>query len=187
MDAVLIVFSVLLALTIDKAVEAWQIRKQKNAARSAIMTELGRNEKLVQALLTNHREILARIEQIESDENDSTRIKLLSKKHFDVWVLTDGKSLAPEFASHTAWETARVTGIIAEFDYEEIEALTRIYNQQDIIFRGTLSGIVDLLFQRETNDLKNLDETLQQFKTRIGEIILQERALLGMYEAARTN
>ena len=182
MDAILIVFSVLLALTIDKSVEVWQTRKQKAAALEAIHSELARNEKIVRSMYDNHLKILARIEDFESGKNDSLRAKLRDAGHFDLWILTNGKSIAPEFASNTAWETARVTGIMSEFDYSEIEELTRIYAQQHIIFSGTLAGIVDVLFQRETNDIKNFDGTLLQFKVRFKEMVDQERSLLAMYE-----
>ena len=84
--------------------------------------------------------------------------------------------------SSTAWETARYTGIIAEFDYAEVEKLTRIYTVQDVIFKGTLASILDFLFQRETHDLQNLDSYLLQLKLQFTEITDQEYYLKALYE-----
>lgn len=181
-EALMIVFSVLVALGINKTVEVWQTRKQTETARTAIRKELERNEELVRWMVNKHEKVLKHITDIESGKNDSLKARLLSGKHFDFWVLTENETIAPEFASNTAWETARVTGLISEFAYSEIEDLTRIYAQQEIIFRGTLSGIIDLFFDRETSDLKNFDQTLVQFKVRFTELIAQEKSLVAMYE-----
>lgn len=183
-DALLIVFSILLALMIDKSVESWQTRKRKNSAKEAIQLELRRNEEIVKAMHETHLAILKRIDDLFV--NDSLRKALRGNAYFDFGTMTDKKSIAPEFASNTAWETARTTGIITEFDYAEIESLTRIYAQQDIVFKGTLMSIVDVLFQRETNDMKNLDATLVQFKLRFEEISAQEATLLWLYEGRRS-
>lgn len=179
-DAVLIVFSILLALMIDKSVETWQTRNRENDARAAIQQELSRNEEIVRSMFDIHLDILKRIDSLM--ENESLRKALKTKSFFDFAVVTGKQSIAPEFASNTAWETSKTTGIITEFEYTEIEKLTRIYAQQDIVFRGTLVSIVDLLFQRETNDMNNLDGTLIQFKLRFAEIAAQERTLLWLYE-----
>lgn len=179
-DAILIVFSILLALMIDKSVEAWQTNQMERSAREAIQQELARNEEIVRSMHDIHQSILERIDEIF--ENDSVQKALRTGAYFDFVMVTGKQSIAPEFASNTAWETARTTGIITEFEYAEIEKLTRIYAQQDVVFRGTLVSIVDLLFQRETHDIKNFDTTLMQFKLRFSEIAAQERTLLWLYE-----
>jgi hypothetical protein len=186
-DAFLIIFSVLFALMLNKSFEAYQIRKQARAAHEAIQKELLANESIVNALLETHLSILNTVDSLIAGKNDSLHRAIAGSKYFDVWMLTSNKSIIPAFPSATAWETARSTGIISEFDYSEVVELTRIYTQQEIIYNGTLKSIVDLIFERETNDLKELDATLFQLSIRFKEMSLQERTLKNYLANWRNN
>jgi hypothetical protein len=181
-EALLIIFSVLLALMLNKAYDSYQIRKQKEVARQSIVKELSKNAAIIHAMYDNHQNIKARLTSLVDHKNDSLRNELLAYEYFNHWIVTDQKSIAPEFVSNTAWETARSTGIIAEFDYAEVEKLTRIYTMQDVIFKGTLASILEFLFQRETHDLRNLDSSLLQLKLRFTEITDQEYYLKTLYD-----
>lgn len=180
-EGLLIIFSVLLALMLNKTFENYQIKKQKEVAKEAIMKELNKNAAIIHAMYDHHQNIIKRLTSLVDGKNDSLRNELLTYQYFNHWVVTE-KSIAPEFVSSTAWETARYTGIIAEFDYAEIEKLTRIYTMQDVIFKGTLVSILDFLFQRETHDLQHLDSSLLQLKLRFTEITDQEYYLKTLYE-----
>lgn len=84
--------------------------------------------------------------------------------------------------SSTAWETAKSTTIIEEFDFEMIESLTRAYEHQNFLTDKTLNGIVNTYFERDSHELKNIDSTLKQFLIRFNELTAQERLLLKIYE-----
>jgi hypothetical protein len=71
-------------------------------------------------------------------------------------LLTTERPIYNEVLGSTAWETARSTGIIEEFNFESIEFLTRVYGVQDLVLNNSLKGIAEVYFERESHDVKIL-------------------------------
>ncbi len=88
---------------------------------------------------------------------------------------------------NTAWETAKTTGIISEFDYEITENLTRVYSFQDYFSDKTMIKIVDLFFDSETYKTENLETVVFQLMLRTNELTGQELLLEQFYEEAIEN
>jgi hypothetical protein len=182
-EAFLIVFSVLLALFLNKVFENQKVNRQERIARESLVRELTHNLRVTEDILRLHNSILTRIDSIEGVP-DSDLGQLFSNQHLDLGKLTGGESLMKELLTSTGWETARSTGIIAEFEYSEVENLTKVYALQDIVLNKTLAGIAEVLFKTETHDPTNIEATLLQLRLRFHELVGQENILIPSYKAA---
>lgn len=183
-EGLLIVFSVLFALFINKAFENHQIQQKKSIARESMLKELRRNEAILNNWKGKHLEIRQRIASILEGENDSLRNELQQYDFLNLGVLTNNQSLIDAILTQTAWETAKTTGIITEFDYESIQRLTQVYTMQEVLTDRTVAKILDYYFATESHDLNNLDKTLVQLQLRFWELTGQEELMTELYSKA---
>lgn len=119
-ESALIVFSVLLALYVNRWAENQRTEEQKRVALERIAKELENNQALMKDAHQVHKRILINLEKASLDENDSLRIYLAHQKYFDEKItgfLTNGNPFYRQFPSSTSWNAAEATGIVAEFDY----------------------------------------------------------------------
>lgn len=181
-EGILIVFSVLFALFIDNYAQRLKVEKQKKLAIERIKLELSQNQKIAKGWLVHHGKILERIKNLMKLPDDSLKKEFSKDNYLTFELLTNGKSFNNDLLSSTAWETAKSTGIIEEFDFELIESLTLMYEFQNILITTTLNGIVNTYFERDSHEFKNLDSTLKQFLIRFNDLTAQERFLLKIYE-----
>ena len=182
-EAFLIVFSVSLALFLNKVFENQKINQQERIARESLAKELVHNLRVTTDIIKVHKNILARVDSISTAPAVDFG-QLFTDRLLDIGKLTGGEQLMKELLTSTGWETARSTGIISEFDYSEVESLTKVYALQDIVLNKTLTGIVELLFKTETHDPANIEATLLQLRLRFNELIGQENILIESYNAA---
>ena len=180
LEGFLIVFSVLFALFIQNYAEGRKTDKQKVVALERIKREIERNAKVLSEWLPHHQGIHARLTNAVENKNDSLRIKLSLYNLFNFGVLTNDKQIIQTLLGSTAWETARTTGIINEFDFELVEHLTQTYFLQNTLMTS-VNGIAAVYFEASTHDLKNLDTTLKQLEIRFQEITGQENFLNEAY------
>ena len=183
-DGLLIVFSVLFALLINKIYDDYQTTRKKNFALESIRQELSQNLTILQTWKERHSAIGNLLSQLNEGKNDSLKQQFLDYSHFNLGLLTNGESLINEIMINTAWETSRTTGIISEFDFETTEKLTYVYLMQEVMMDRTLNNIIDLYFDMETQKMENLDQVLIQFELRFGELIGQEFLLEHLYTEA---
>lgn len=181
-ESALIVFSVLFALFIDAAAEQATTDRQKRVALERIYNELVTNHKLVTDVIDRHRLVLRNLDHALGNKGDTLWRRLMQKEYLDFQLLSGGKSLYPRFPSRTSWEAALSTGIISEFDYGVVEALTGVYSSQETIGQMTLQKIIDDLFDVEAPD-RGLK--LLKLKLEFEELISQERTLLERIEDSR--
>ena len=99
-------------------------------------------------------------------------------------IITGGESLVDAFLVDTAWESAKATGIISEFDFQVTQELTRVYALQKVILDRTLASILDFYFDTETHDMSNIDRVLVQFQLRFWELTGQEILISNLYARA---
>ena len=180
-EGLLIVFSVLFALFINGVSEDMKMKKQKNIAIENIKRELTKNVKILKNWQSQHKVFDLQVSNLINGKNDSLLNALKKKKYLDFGLITNSKSLINSILTDTAWETAKTTSIIAEFDFELIEELTRTYTLQNIVVEKTLGGITALYFSGDSHNLNKINETLLQFNLRFNELVGQERILEDSY------
>lgn len=184
-EGLMIVFSVLFALFINKAYADYQTTKRKKIALESIRKELAQNEWTVKRWHQQHSQIQERIKTILNQENDSLLQAMKQYKFFNLGILTNDQSLIDGFITNTAWESVKASGIISEFDFMTIQELTRVYSMQEVIMDRTLAQILDYFFDTSAHDMDNLEKNLIQFQLRFIELVGQETLLLELYAAAK--
>lgn len=183
-EGLLIVFSVLFALFINKLYENYKIQTEKEVALESIKKELRENQKILKNWKEKHENISKRIGSLHQEINDSLKREFLRYEYFNLGVLTNNKSLFDKLVSSTAWETAKSTGIISEFDFETTQKLTDVYAQQEVITERTMAKILDLIFDADTHKMENIDLILVQFRLFFSELTGQEYLLDQLYVEA---
>jgi hypothetical protein len=183
-ESLLIVFSVLFALFINKLFDDHKTEQRKQIALESIQKELNRNNDILTEWKTHHIAIRDRITALVEKQNDSLKNILLASSYLDLGLLSDQQSLINDILSDTAWESAKTTGIIEAFNFEQIELLTKVYTMQETLTNKTLMNILDLYFSAETHDMKNLDATLIQLQLRFWELTGQEELMNYLYDEA---
>ncbi|MEQ8360450.1 MAG: hypothetical protein RH860_13245 [Cytophagales bacterium] len=183
-EGFLIVFSVLFALFINQLVDDYKTKKRKIIALESIHKELVQNEEILAKWRDKHVEIRNRISAIMSGEMDSLKIELRQYNYLNLGVLTNNESLIDAILTSTAWESAKSTGIVSEFDFETTQKLTHVYSMQQNITDKTLMKIIDYYFDSDAHDLKEIDRTLLQFQLRFSELTGQENLMAFLYDEA---
>ena len=183
-ESLLIVFSVLFALFINKAFDDYKTRKEKAIAKESIMNELYRNQAILASWKPRHIEIRDRVIDIVEGRGDSLKTELRKYDYFSLGVLTKNESLVDALLTSTAWESAKTTGILSEFDYETIQQLTLVYDMQEVLSERTFANILDYYFDSESHDMQNLDQILVQYQLRFWELVGQEELMTTFYEDA---
>lgn len=179
-EGLLIVFSVLFALFINKAFEDYKTNQKKNIAKESIKKELYRNQAILNKWKEKHLAILSLLE----NQSDSLIAELKKYDYLNLNVLTNNKGLIDAILTNTAWESAKTTGIISEFDYETIQILTLVYDVQEIMTERTIMKIMDCYYDTESHNMENLDKTLVQFQLRFSELTGQEKSMIFLYKEA---
>ena len=187
LEGCLIVFSVLFALFIENFVENIKIRTEEKLALERIKMELERNEKVLSEWIVLHQKVSNRLDGALSGESDSLRTALLKYSSFNFGVLTQNQQIVNTVLTNTAWETAKSTGIIAEFDFELIEHLTQVYSLQNTVMNTTLQNIIQLYFDESSHDMERLDITLKQMDILFRELVGQEKLLASVYDSTVRN
>jgi len=179
----LIVFSVLFALFIDRMAGDAKTNEQKRTSLTRIHKELSENEKLIGEMIALHEVVIQSLNTAISSKEDTLRRQIMQDGYLEYKLLANGRSLFPRYPSSTAWEAAKSTGIISEFDYETIEACTGAYATQEMIVKGTLAKIIEDLFNI---DYAQMDQKLIKLRLEFEEIRRQEKTLQTRLEKAIT-
>ena len=180
-EGFLIIFSVLFALFISGLSDDAKVKKQKKQALDKVRKELVDNQKVLKIWSTRHGKLLARIDSIISGQKPEVKRLMLAGDFVNFQPLMDGP-LINELVSQTAWQAAQSTQIISEFSYENVEQLTLIYALQDIIVNQTVPKVVDAMLSRESQDLANIDATLNQLSLLMQEMVGQEYVQTDLYK-----
>jgi hypothetical protein len=149
--------------------------------------ELERNGKILTEWIDLHQKVSERLAKLSSGEGDSLKKALLKYTSFNFGVLTDNQQIVNTILTNTAWETAKSTGIIAEFDFELIEHLTQVYSLQSTVMNTTLQKIIQVYFDAGSHDMERLDITLKQLDILFHELVGQEKLLATVYDSTITN
>lgn len=183
-EAVLIIFSVLFALLINKWHSNSQLAEQKDIALSSIKKEIAQNKKVIGYWQSKHLPFKEKINAIVEGKNDSLKNELRKYKYLNFAVLIENGTIVDALLANTAWESAKATGILSEFDFDMTRKLTEVYTMQDIIMNKTIDNIVQLYFDPSSHDMTNLESTLIQLQLRLLELTGQEALMDQFYEQA---
>lgn len=129
LEAVSVVFAVLLALAVDE----WRETRSRNAlaerARASILEEIRNNETELRNTRDNNRALLAKIEEAQSQLAQKRNTSL--DFHFEIALL-----------SSSAWNTAQMTQAANHLDFEWLRRISNVYELQ-ALYVTSQSAVVD--------------------------------------------
>jgi len=179
-QVLLIVFSVVLGLYLSERIE--DRKKEKEAARlmSKIKSELNTNKKILDKWVPYHRKV---VEILDSLTNDEIFIEKFINDKTTLYAAFTENTLMAELPTSDAWDIAKAHPLVVNFDYDELLALSRIYNQQESTFES-IPRLIELLLSSNFNAPESAQKNLELFKDKLDDISLRELQLVDYYKNA---
>lgn len=182
-EALLIIFSVLVALGINSAAENRKTRKKKKIAKTSLLKELQSNKEVLKRWQVKHQKVQNRLNALAFGENDSLK-QVLKKYDFMRFDILFGEPLIAEVTYNTAWETLKTSDLLSEFNFSTIQAVSKSYSILDAINDKTLYKIIDSFYDKSSLNTSNFEDTSVQFALMLGELVGQENFLLPTFDVA---
>jgi hypothetical protein len=180
LEAVLIVFSVLLALLLDQALTERRELQAVDELVGHVAEEISGNLEVVNKWLPYHESVIAKIEahlaSTELQEN------LISDAGIDYFVLMEDGVLQ-DFYSVSAWQLALQSEMLSKLDFDTTQKISKGYYSQEHV-DGTLQRLVDFTFSRDSMDKAQLVHSLTLLRRLMQELVGQEYILRKNYEEA---
>jgi len=131
LEAFLIVFSVVLALTLNEWRGSVKEQRQFSAIRQRIQTELIQSKAQVCRMVIEHGALVSHLDSLRKNPRLLRRVVTSDGLDFDVLA---PMGLATNMVyTGSAWQIACNSGLASNFSFEEQDCLPRFYEQQDII------------------------------------------------------
>jgi hypothetical protein len=155
-DALLIVFSVLLALILNEIRNNWQEKRHTRQLLANLRTELQNNKRLLEEQYRYHTGVLRNIDSALVHEPYRNLIFSDDKIHLQV-MAKEGVGLA-DF-DQTAWEIAKANNIVSKIDMETMSLLNNIARQHSRIEKIE-DEVAKVIFAPGSRKKENARETL---------------------------
>ena len=180
LEAVLIVFSVLLALFLDQALTERREQQAVDKLVEHVTEEISGNLGVVNKWLPYHESVIAKIDaHLASTELQKN---LISDTGINYFVLMEDGVLQ-DFYSVSAWQLALQSEMFSKLDIDTTQKIAKGYYSQEYV-DGTLQGLVDFTFSREAMDKEQLVHSLTLLRRLMQELVGQEYTLRRNYEEA---
>ncbi len=180
-EGLLIVFSVLFALFINKTYLDAKTNSAKNNALKQIKTELIDNQKTLNKMMADHSAMLKNINNLINSKNDSIQQIARAKGYLPVYIILDNKSLLEKPLLNSAWSSAQSIGIISEFDFKTLQYINATYELQQLIMNTSIENIAERIYIK-SNDIENTKGLMIELNLRFGNLQGQEYNLENLYK-----
>ncbi len=181
-EAVLIVFTVTLALTLNE----WRSNVKANATKEKVLknivNEIESNKEDLIEKMNYHKETSIRIrdylnnDSLWSTLNPNSGIQAVSQ-------LMPQGILNPNLQSG-AWNSAVLSGVVNSFEYERLFVLSNLYQTQETGVNTTWKVITGFYSDYESFNREKSKQVAMRFQLAIGELYNQEKSLLKDYDLA---
>jgi hypothetical protein len=179
-EAILIVFSVLLALFLDSVIQDRREARTVDELVSHIAGEMRSNLAIVDEWLPYHRSMVDEIDRyLESDE---LQVSLLTADGIDYGRLME-RGLIQDFYSISSWQLAQQSEATSGIDFEVASKISRAYlSQQNVNL--TIQRFSDFFFDRQAHDPDQLANSLRILRNLLQELSGQQSVLQYHYRVA---
>ncbi len=174
----MIVFSVLLALTLNEVRSSLAEKRQTRQILTNVKEEISRNQQIVKKLVTYHQQVAGSVEA--AIENDSIQRQLIGNKGFNFFILAP-KGIIQDKINATSWDIALNSNIAIRTDFKTTLLLTELYDQQKIV-KDAVNALIIIFESREVHKKENMQETLILLRNSINELQGRENSLLFYYK-----
>ena len=180
LEAVLIVFSVLLALYLDNVFEDRRESRTIHELVSHIADEMSSNLATVDEWLPYHRSVIDEIDRyLASDELQQS---LRTADGIDYGRLME-RGLIQDFYSTSSWQIAQQSEMTSRIEFDVTYAVSKAYLSQQYV-DVTLGRFSDFVFERQTHDPEQLVNSLRILRNLLQELAGQEYVLQKNYQEA---
>ncbi len=179
-EGLLIVFSVLFALFINKTYQDAKTNSYKNNALKKIKTELIDNQKILKDWIADHNDILKNLNNL-IENKDSIQKIAETKGYLPLQIILDNKSIVNKPLLNSAWTSAQSIGITSEFDFKTLQYVNATYELQQLIMGTSIENIAERLYLK-SNDIENTKGLLIELRLRFGNLQGQEYSLENLYK-----
>jgi hypothetical protein len=176
-EALLIVFSVILALVLNEYRNGLLEEKELNAILSNVKAEIENNKSIVEELIPYHKK---GIDNLDSILLNNLAIDSVKSRYGLKLLKIFPQGFYRRQVSNSAWEVFKSTGMISKIDIDKAQFLSRLYTQQEIAFLPVFD-IVDFTTERGFLHQEKAEENLIIISRHMEELYGRENALLGMY------
>ncbi len=174
-EFLIVAFGVFLGIYVSELQSEQKLKKEKEASINFILEELSNNKKNLERSINYHQSIKVELDSIAKTFTEKDLFKTyLGNDVFRHHNIKGWEGIALASLENTAFEAAKISGIIKEFDIELIQKISKIYNYQEeyVEFGNTIltkmininatSKIADAFGTIElmAYDLLNFEETL---------------------------
>ena len=180
LEAILIIFSVLLALFLDSVLEDRKEARIVEELVSHIADEMRSNLAVVDEWLPYHRNVINEIDRYLAA--GELRQDLLTTDGIDYGRLMP-KGLIQDFYSHSSWQLAQQSEMTSRIEFDVTYAISQAYLSQQNVNR-TLQRFSDFVFDRSTHDPDQLVTSLRILRNLLQELSGQQSVLQHNYEEA---
>ncbi len=181
-EAVLIVFTVLLALALSE----WRSSIKEDNTREAVLANIVREIKANKEDLESKKEYHLRMSKKIKNylESDSLWQLLNYQSGIEAMMqILDSGIQNPDLQSG-AWRSAELSGIVNSFDYETIYVLSNVYRIQEDGPASTWKELASLFGDPSSYDPENAKRLGLMLQLGFAELYSQERSLIYTYDNA---
>ncbi|PID26339.1 MAG: hypothetical protein CR982_10785 [Candidatus Cloacimonadota bacterium] len=180
-EGLLIVFSVLFALFINKTYQDAKTNSYRDNALKQIKTELIGNQNTLKEWMANHNAIIKNLNNLIENKKDNIQKLAETKGYLPQQMIFDNMSLVNKPLLNSAWTSAQSIGIISEFDFKTLQYINATYELQQLMMNTTVKNIAEILYSKST-DVENIKGFLIELRLRFGNLKGQEYSLEELYK-----
>lgn len=180
LEAVMIVFSVLLALFFDQILEERREARMIDELLGYVADEMQRNLAIADEWLPYHQGAVAKTDRYLASEE--LQQSLLTTDGIDYGRMME-RGLIQDFYSSASWQLAQQTELTSQLDFEITQMMSEAYSSQQNVNR-TLDRFSDFFFDRATHDPAELAVSLRIYRMLLSELAGQESVLQDKYRLA---
>lgn len=179
-EAMLIVFSVLLALFLDSAIQDRREARMVEELLGHIAGEMKSNLTIVDEWLPYHRSVVDEIDRYLASAE--LRESLLSADGIDYGRLME-RGLIQDFYTISSWQLAQQSELTSGIDFRVASKISRAYSSQENV-NLTIQRFADFFFDRQAHDPDQLINSLRILRNLLQELSGQQSVLQHHYRAA---
>ena len=180
-ESILIIFSVLFALFINKCQSDSQEASRTDTILLNIRKEMEQNQIATKNLIDYHGSVLTKLKKAPSDSLEHIFFRGNRFLIYDNNIAPLG--VTQEVFKDIAWQAAKQENISSRISFERAQPLFEVYHQQENV-STTIYKLLDILESRETYRKELIVETIALMQTLFEEMKAQEEQLLAKYKIA---
>lgn len=176
----LIVFSVVLGLYLSERLEERKNEKEANQLLSKITAELRTNRDILDEWVPYHIQV---IKTLDSFYRSDVFINEFSQDETKLYAAFTKGSIMSQTPRDDAWEIAKSHPLIVNLEYDQLLALSKIYNQQETTYM-TFQNLIETLLSPDFNEGENAKKNILLLIRKLNDIASREMQLLHFYKEA---